>query len=99
MSAPDMGYIAAAFIGGGAAAYIYTSMLWGSVKNIGDGKKNIWFIMGGFTLRMGFCVAVFIAAGYGGHFDRLLACAAGFMIMRGIRVYAIQNKKNKTGGA
>jgi F1F0 ATPase subunit 2 len=85
--------IIAAFFGGAIAAYIYTMMLWKSVRSIGAAKKNILFIMGGFALRIGFCLAVFIAAGYGGHFDRLIACAVGFIIVRAIRVNMLKNKK------
>jgi F1F0 ATPase subunit 2 len=87
----------AAFAGGALAAYIYTGLLWESVRTLTVGKKNMALIIGGFVLRIGLCLAVFIAAGYNGNFYRLFACAAGFIIMRGIRVNTLKNKKMKEG--
>ena len=77
-------------IAGIIAADIYAMLLWLSVKNLREAKNPVLLVVGGFAGRMALAAAVFVLAAYGWHADRLIACVAGFVIMRTLSVNAVK---------
>ena len=87
--------IVAAFLAGSAAAVFYAWLLWQNVRSMAASRKAPLIAAGGFTLRIAVCGTVFVLAAYGGHFDRLIACAAGFMIARAAAVNMLKQRKER----
>jgi hypothetical protein len=96
----DILFMIAAFAAGGAAAAVCTHMLWTFVNEITTGKYSFISAAGGFAARIGICGVIFLASAYGGHFERVLACAAGFFVVRTVLINrlkqaAVQAVKNE----
>jgi len=95
------------FIAGGAAAALYVFLLHLSVKNITNNSVFSPLVILGFIFRLLLCGGCFILVSWGGHFDRLLICVAGFTIVRlalinkiksseGIFKIKVKNNDNKS---
>lgn len=75
-----------AFIVGAALGLLYFGGLWLSVRRLGRSKRPALWMMASFWLRTGLLLAGFYLI-MDGQWQRLLAAAAGFMLMRVLLVH------------
>ena len=71
-----------AFMAGCLAAAAYTVLLWRQVMGMARNNRAVLRAAAGFLARIILCAAIFAAVSYNGRWERLLACAAGFMTTR-----------------
>ena len=70
-----------ALVGGGVLGAMFFGGLWWTVqKGVSSKQPALWFF-GSLLLRMSIALAGFYYVS-GGHWDRLLACLLGFVIVR-----------------
>ncbi len=67
---------------GAALGAFFFGGLWWTVRTVGSRRSPLW-LAGGLVLRMAVTLLGFHAVG-AGHWQRLLACLAGFIVARSI---------------
>lgn len=83
-------------LGGTFTAFLYTMLLYNSLRKLSDLKRPVAAAALGYALRMGLCCACFLAAALAGGINALASAAAGFFITRAMAVkyYARAMEKN-----
>lgn len=90
----DMAGLVFAFIAGGLlGVFFYFGLWWTVKKGMSSTKPALWFGIS-MVARTVIALAVFYAVG-GNHFQRLVACLAGFIIARLIITRFIRLKDGK----
>ena len=84
----DAPHLIIAFLAGLALGAFFSLNLWSSVKKMTDEQTPWHVLFVNFMLRMG-VVAVGFYIVMNGHWERMMAALAGFVLMRGILVRSL----------
>ena len=79
-----------AFLAGLVVGQFYFGGLWFTVRRLPTARSPALLALGSFAVRTGVSVLIFYLISLGGHWDRLLACVAGFTAMRLILVVRLR---------
>lgn len=82
MTVNDVLVAVLAWFAGGALGAVFFGGLWWTVRRgVTSPRPALWF-GGSLLLRLGIVLAGFYLVGRGGHWERMLACLLGFVIVR-----------------
>jgi F1F0 ATPase subunit 2 len=77
----DPASLVLAFLAGMAFGGAYMAALWSSVRRLGRARTPALALLGGAVLRLALVMAAFYLV-MDGSWERLLACLAGFVVVR-----------------
>lgn len=80
----------AAFISGAVLAALYLYTLWFTVQRIGRGRHPALWLAASLVARLGVLAAAFYFILGEGHWERLLAALAGFVLLRTITLRRVR---------
>jgi len=83
-------YLLMAFLVGMGTGIAYFGGLWWTVRQLPLVRQPALLTLGSFLVRTGISLTAFYLAS-GGHWERILICLLGFMIIRGFLVRRIQH--------
>lgn len=78
--------LCASFVLGGALAAVYLWALWLTVRRLRRSRRPAVLVLGSFAVRTAALVAAFLYLVRDGHWERLLAALAGFVVVRSLVV-------------
>lgn len=73
--------LAVAFLLGGVLGAGYMAALWGAVRGLARSRHPVAWLLGGAVVRVGLLLGFFYLI-MDGQWERLLACVAGFVVVR-----------------
>lgn len=78
-----------AFAGGGVLGAIYLVVLWRGVRRLAEPGRSAAFLLGGGALRVALVAGGFFLVS-DGDWRRLLACTAGFILVRTVAIRRVR---------
>lgn len=80
------------FVLGALIAALYLSSLWLTVRRIHRGRHPALWLLSSLVVRMGLLLIAFYFIVGDGHWERLLAALAGFVILRTIAIRRVRQQ-------
>lgn len=82
-----------ALVGGAGLGFIYFGGLWFTVKKLPKVQRPTFWVLGSFFVRNAAIFFFFYIVVRNGHWERLLACLAGFILTRTLLVRRFRPQK------
>ncbi|HPC85316.1 MAG TPA: ATP synthase subunit I [Smithellaceae bacterium] len=93
MTQNELGMLGLMLVAGMALGALYFAGLWQTVKRLGQAQGRARLLMVSLVVRLSVLLTVFYFLLQGGHWERLAAALAGFVLMRKILEHRLGPQK------